>query len=102
MALASFFVHFLSFLHVHGNALCILYPILLLPLLMNEQKQVLERPAAPARAATPPRPESPPDVGPYSKAENKRLKDLLLQRDNEISILSTVYSFIMALECSVK
>ena len=54
---------------------------------VNLQKKVLERPTAPQRPPTPPRPESPPDVGPYSKTENKRLKDLLLQRDNEISIL---------------
>ncbi|KAL8592600.1 hypothetical protein ACOMHN_026530 [Nucella lapillus] len=51
------------------------------------RRKVLERPSAPQRAPTPPRPESPPDVGPYSKTENKRLKDLLQQRDNEINIL---------------
>ncbi|XP_076441935.1 kinesin-like protein KIF6 [Babylonia areolata] len=51
------------------------------------RKKVLERPTAPQRDPTPPRPESPPDVGPYSKTENKRLKDLLQQRDNEINIL---------------
>ncbi|KAK7483515.1 hypothetical protein BaRGS_00025189 [Batillaria attramentaria] len=51
------------------------------------KRYVMERPAPPQQPLTPPRPESPPDVGPYSKAENARLKDLLLQRDNEINIL---------------
>ncbi|XP_070179968.1 kinesin-like protein KIF6 isoform X2 [Littorina saxatilis] len=51
------------------------------------RRKILERPQAPQRQATPPRPESPPDVGPYSNTENKRLKDLLQQRDNEINIL---------------
>ena len=30
---------------------------------------------------------TPVDIGPYSNTENQKLKDLVLQRDNEISIL---------------
>ncbi|XP_025103879.1 kinesin-like protein KIF6 isoform X2 [Pomacea canaliculata] len=48
--------------------------------------RILQRPA-PVQPQPIPQPESTPDVGPYSKTELKKLKDLLLQRDNEINIL---------------
>lgn len=54
------------------------------------KKKVLEKPATPQKAVTPtPRlPEGPPpDTGPYSDTENERLKQLVVQRDNEINIL---------------
>ena len=55
------------------------------------QKKVLEKPA-PATPKTAPSPVPvqkfiPPDTGPYSDAENEKLKGLVIQRDNEISIL---------------
>ena len=34
----------------------------------------------------------PPDTGPYSETENDKLKQLVVQRDNEISIFWTLES----------
>ena len=62
-------------------------------ILLFLQKAVSERPSAPSAPAKPPTPVSappnlpPPDTGPYSNAESERLKGLVIQRDNEISIL---------------
>lgn len=53
---------------------------------LSWQMRILQRPA-PVQPQPIPQPESTPDVGPYSKTELKKLKDLLLQRDNEINIL---------------
>ena len=59
------------------------------------QKRVLEKPSTPStpnKAPTPSPPQKfvPPDTGPYSNAENEKLKGLVIQRDNEISILWVV------------
>ncbi|XP_052275630.1 kinesin-like protein KIF6 isoform X2 [Dreissena polymorpha] len=55
------------------------------------KKRVLERPASSPRKAPTPAPVIPdqpaPDIGPYSDTENSRLKQLVIQRDNEINIL---------------
>ncbi|XP_069118141.1 kinesin-like protein KIF6 [Argopecten irradians] len=51
------------------------------------KKHVLEKPAV-TEVIRSPHPEAPPpDTGPYSDAENSKLKDLVQQRDNEINIL---------------
>ena len=60
------------------------------------QKKVLEKPAPPSTPKTAPSPVPaqkfiPPDTGPYSDAENEKLKGLVIQRDNEISILYLVF-----------
>ncbi|XP_052766060.1 kinesin-like protein KIF6 isoform X1 [Mya arenaria] len=55
------------------------------------KKRVLERPSpSPHKPPTPApmeAPEPPVDTGPYSDTENNRLKQLVVQRDNEINIL---------------
>ncbi len=38
-------------------------------------------------ATSPVRETTPVDTGPYNNAETQKLKDLVMQRDNEISIL---------------
>ena len=62
------------------------------------QKRVIEKPASSQKSVTPapaaPVHEGPPpDTGPYSETENDRLKQLVVQRDNEISIL-LIYDFL--------
>ncbi|KAL4238137.1 Kinesin-related protein 6 [Mactra antiquata] len=55
------------------------------------KKRILEKPSSPQKPLTPapqPVPEGPPpDTGPYSDTENAKLKQLVVQRDNEINIL---------------
>lgn len=45
---------------------------------------MLEKPKVTEVVQSPEAP--PPDIGPYSDTENSKLKDLVQQRDNEISI----------------
>ncbi|XP_053407299.1 kinesin-like protein KIF6 [Mercenaria mercenaria] len=56
------------------------------------KKRVLEKPSTPQKSVTPipaapVQQGPPPDTGPYSETENDKLKQLVVQRDNEINIL---------------
>ncbi|KAK3576776.1 hypothetical protein CHS0354_014591 [Potamilus streckersoni] len=52
------------------------------------KREVLDKPSVPSRAASKTSEPIPnPDMSPYAKAETQKLKDLVLQRDNEINIL---------------
>ncbi|XP_033735819.1 kinesin-like protein KIF6 [Pecten maximus] len=51
------------------------------------KKHVLEKPSVTEVIRSPPPEAPPPDTGPYSDAENSKLKELVQQRDNEINIL---------------
>ena len=70
------------------------------------QRLILEKPYQPQSAGQPQlssREATPPDVGPYRDAETTRLKELVEQRDNEISILikNKIFIFIVQVFISV-
>ncbi|KAK6182753.1 hypothetical protein SNE40_010365 [Patella caerulea] len=50
------------------------------------KRHISERPSS-KKSSSPPREATPVDTGPYNNSENQRLKELVLQRDNEINIL---------------
>ncbi|ESO96459.1 hypothetical protein LOTGIDRAFT_115944 [Lottia gigantea] len=50
------------------------------------KRRLSEKPVS-SKSNTPPREVTPVDTGPYNNSENQRLKDIILQRDNEINIL---------------
>ena len=63
---------------------------ILLPSVIIFQRYILEKPAAnamPSQQEEAMRREPTPDIGPYRDTETQKLKELVEQRDNEISIL---------------